>query len=256
MRTLRTIFLALGVFFLIFIIAGCSTIYVINSRNSARPEALAALASDGTVRVQQVEGQDWYVFTPTSGLVDSGFIIYPGGFVDPRAYAPLARDIAADGYQVVLVPMPLNLAVLDFGAADGIVAAFPEISSWAIGGHSLGGAMAAQYIAGNPTAMDGLALWASYPAETTDLSPLPIQAVSIFGDADGVASMSTIEAAESRLPPDTVFVQIPGGNHTQFGFYGENLQRGDNPAGISREDQQTIVVESTVQMLDSISRSN
>jgi hypothetical protein len=256
MCTLRTIILALGVFFLIFIIAGCSTIYVINSRNSAQPEALAALESNDIVTVQQAEGQDWYVFTPTSGLVDSGFIIYPGGFVDPRAYAPLARDIAAAGYQVVLVPMPLNLAVLDFGAAERVVTDFPEISSWAIGGHSLGGAVAAQYIGGNPAAMDGLALWASYPAESTDLSPLPIQAVSIFGDADGVASMDTITAAASRLPPDTVFVQIPGGNHTQFGFYGENLQRGDNPAGISREDQQAIVVESTVQMLDEIDKPN
>jgi hypothetical protein len=256
MRNLRTIFLAIGLFVLIFIIAGCSTIYVINSRNSARPEALAALNSDDIVTVQQVEGQDWYVFSPTTTSVDAGFIIYPGGFVDPRAYAPVARDIATAGYQVVLVPMPLNLAVLDFGAADKVVSAFPDISCWAIGGHSLGGAMAAQYIGENPAAMDGLALWASYPAESTDLSPLPIQAVSIYGDTDGVASMETIRDAASRLPPDTLFVLVPGGNHTQFGAYGEGLQRGDNPAEISRNDQLAIVVDSTVQMLDSIDRSN
>jgi pimeloyl-ACP methyl ester carboxylesterase len=254
MRNLRTIFLAIGVFVLIFIIAGFSTFYVLNSRNSARPEALAALDSDDAITVQQVEGQDWYVFSPTTTSVDAGFIIYPGGFVDPRAYALLARDIAAAGYQVVLVPMPLDLAVLDFSAADKVVSTFPDISSWAIGGHSLGGAMAAQYIGGNPAAMDGLALWASYPAESTDLSPLSIQAVSIYGDADGVASMENVTDAASRLPPNTVFVPIPGGNHTQFGLYGEGLQRGDNPAGISREDQHAVVVESTIQMLDSIDR--
>ena len=35
------------------------------------------------------------------------------------------------------------------------------------GGHSLGGSMAAQYIAGNPAAIRGLAFWAAYAA--TDL---------------------------------------------------------------------------------------
>jgi len=45
------------------------------------------------------------------------------------------------------------------------------------------------------------------------------------------------------LPADTVFVPIQGGNHTQFGYYGNGteLQKGDNPADISRDAQQQIV---------------
>lgn len=252
MRVIRNIFIVLGVILLILVVAGSLVFFYLNNRNAARPEALAALESDEAVTVTTPEGEDWYVFMPNDVPTDGGFIIYPGGFVDPRAYAPLARGIAEAGFPVVIVPMPLNLAVLDYGAADGVIAAFPEIGSWAIGGHSLGGAMAAEYIAGNPTSMEGLSLWAGYPAENTNLSALPLAAVSLYGDADGVASMDTILASADRLPPDAEFVLIPGGNHTQFGSYGEGLQRGDNPAGISREDQQAIVIDETIRVLESI----
>ena len=58
-------------------------------------------------------------------------------------YAPLLHDLAEDGILCVLVKMPCNLAVLDMNAADGIPECFPEVTDWYIGGHSLGGAMAA-----------------------------------------------------------------------------------------------------------------
>ena len=72
-------------------------------------------------------------------------IFYPGGRVDPRSYAPAARAIAAQGYLAVITPMPLNLAVFTPGRAAQVIAAYPEIHTWAIGGHSLGGAMAANF---------------------------------------------------------------------------------------------------------------
>lgn len=43
--------------------------------------------------------------------------------------------------------MPFNLAVLDSSAADGVINEFTNIQNWYIGGHSLGGAMAASYTA-------------------------------------------------------------------------------------------------------------
>jgi hypothetical protein len=256
MRVLKTVLIILGVVLLAGLIGGVIAYYLLNNRNFARPEAVAALESDNTVIVTTPEGTDWQVFAPVGSQPETGFIIYPGGFVDPLAYAPIARAIAEAGFLVILDPMPLNLAVLDYGAADGIIAAFPDVDNWAIGGHSLGGAMASQYIAGNPEAISGLALWASYPAEGTDLSQLPLEVVSIYGDADGVADIDTITGAAERLPRDTIFVMIPGGNHTQFGFYGEGLQRGDNVAGISREEQQMIVIDNTVQMLELINQGN
>lgn len=248
----RALLTLLAALFVVFILIGTGLFLFLNSRNAARPEAIAALQSDDSVTVNRPDGEDWYVFTPTKADPSTGFIIYPGGFVDPVAYAPTARDVAEDGYFVVIDPMPLNLAVLDIEAADKIIAAYPQISAWAIGGHSLGGAMAAEYVAGNPDRIEGLALWAAYPASNTDLSGNDLAAVSIYGDADGVASIADVLDGANRLPDSTVFVLIPGGNHTQFGRYGEGLQRGDNPAAISRDEQEQIVVDSTVEMLSSI----
>jgi len=252
MSTRQRFLLSLTILLLAVAGSGFRTYEVLNARNQARPEAVDALQSDGKVTITRPEGQDWYVFAPTAAPPTTGLILYPGGFVDPVAYAPFAHEIAQQGFLVVIDPMPLNLAVTDSEAADAIIAAHPEIDAWAIGGHSLGGAMAAEYISNNPGAMAGLALWAAYPAENTDLSAQPITVGSVYGDADGVASIEDVRGAAGRLPPDTTFVAIPGGNHTQFGFYGENLQRGDNPAGIDRDDQRAAIVAATVQMLQSL----
>ncbi|MGD2078149.1 MAG: alpha/beta hydrolase, partial [Chloroflexota bacterium] len=77
---------------------------------TAGPEqvALDALISDEVVTVD--EG-DWLTFEPVESAAETGLIFYPGGYVDPRAYAPAAREIAAAGYLVVVPAMPLNLAV-------------------------------------------------------------------------------------------------------------------------------------------------
>lgn len=255
-RAVRYILAGLLVLLLAGLVIG--TIYVVsaNNRNAARPEAVAAMQSDELVAVSEPANEDWIVFSPTGQTPTTGFIIYPGGFVDPIAYAPVARAIAAAGYLTVIDPMPLNLAVLGIQGADDIIDSFPNITSWSIGGHSLGGAMAAEYTYRNPGAVDGLALWAAFPAANSDLSTFDIQAVSIYGDADGVASPQDVVDGANRLPADTVFVLIPGGNHTQFGHYGEGLQQGDNPATIDRAEQQQIVVDATTDMLSMTDLSN
>ena len=97
------------------------------------PEALAALQSDSQVKVTT---DPWLVFQPTQSTPTTGLIIYPGGRVDPRAYAPQARAIAEKGYLVVIVPMPLNLAVFGSGRASSVIQAYPDIEKWVIGGHS------------------------------------------------------------------------------------------------------------------------
>jgi acetyl esterase/lipase len=209
------------------------------------PEAMVALESDELVTV---ETEPWLIFTPTDQTPTTGFIFYPGGKVDYRSYAPQARAIAEAGYLVVIPEMPLNLAVFDANAADDIIAAYPDIENWAIGGHSLGGAMAAQYVYNNPDAVDGLVLWASYPAGSNDLSGIDIAVTSIYGSSDGVATPDQVLAGESLLPADTVWVEIEGGNHAQFGWYGD--QAGDNPANISREEQQAQTVAATVTLLE------
>ncbi len=211
----------------------------------AMPEALQALQSDVQVEVSDA---DWLSFTPTGPQPQTGLIFYPGGRVDYRAYAPAAHQIAAQGYLVVIVRMPLNLAVLDAGAAAEVIAAHPEIDHWAVGGHSLGGAMAATFASRMPEAVQGLVLWAAYPSAADDLSGSGLHVASIYAMLDGLATREQIEASRALLPADTTWTAIEGGNHAHFGWYGE--QSGDNPAAISRSAQQALIVQSTLALLE------
>jgi hypothetical protein len=209
------------------------------------PEAEAALISDERV---SVDSEPWLTFTPSAASA-SGLIFYPGARVPPEAYAPPMRAIAEAGYTSIVPSMPLGLAVLSPDAADGIIEAHPEIEHWVIAGHSLGGAMAAQYAAGHE-AIDGLALWAAYPPDGTDLSGAGIAVGSVHATADGLVTSEEIEDSRTRLPPDAVFTEIDGGVHAGFGWYGE--QEGDGTATISRDEQQAQAVEATLDLLDAV----
>jgi hypothetical protein len=211
------------------------------------PEALIALQSDSEVTVTT---EPWLVFQPTNQVPTTGLIIYPGGRVDPRAYAPIAHSIAAQGYLVVIVPMPLNLAVFGANRAESVIQSYPDIQNWVIGGHSLGGSMAALYADKHRDQINGLVLWASYPASSNDLSDSNTKVISIFGTQDGLATKDKIDASRVLLPADTTWVPIEGGNHGQFGWYGD--QPGDNPATISRQDQQSQIIQATLDFLKSM----
>jgi hypothetical protein len=113
--------------------------------------------------------------------------------------------------------------------------------------------MAASYAYNHSDQIDGLVLWASYPASSNDLSHSTIMTTSISASLDGLSTTDKIAASRSLLPTDTNWVQIEGGNHAQFGWYGD--QTGDNPATISRVDQQAQVIKSTLDLLNSVSNT-
>ena len=119
-------------------------------------EAYDALEPDSAVIVSTT---DWLVFQPAISNKSVGFIIYPGGRVDFRSYAPMAHRIAAKGYLVVIVRMPFNLAVFGVNIARDVIKSYSQISTWVISGHSLGGTMAAQFAHENPSEVNGLVLW-------------------------------------------------------------------------------------------------
>jgi pimeloyl-ACP methyl ester carboxylesterase len=208
------------------------------------PEALTALQSDARV---QVTSGAWLTFHPANGQPQTGLILYPGGRVDYRAYAPEGRDIAAEGYLVVIVHMPLNLAVFNPGAAAAVIAAHPEIQYWAVGGHSLGGSMAANFVYTHPGTVQGLVLWASYPAASNSLRQAGAQVLSISGTLDGLSTPDKIENSRALLPEETAWVVIEGADHAGFGWYGD--QPGDTPAAITRGEQQKHIVQATVDFL-------
>lgn len=194
--------------------------------------------------VEVVSG-DWLVFRPKGVNPDTGLVLYSGARVDPRAYAPLAYRIAEAGYLVVIPKLPFNLAVLNLDAATDVIARYPDVDYWAVGGHSLGGSMAAQYAYEHQDSVQGLVLWAAYPASGTDLASADLRVLTVYGSLD--AAQDDIEANSAMLPSDTTYVEIDGGNHEQFGWYGD--QAGDPDATISREEQQSTIIVATIELL-------
>ena len=223
--------------------------FIIWSSTPLKPmlEALAALQSDADV---QVTSDGLTVFTPLGKQPSAGLIFYPGGRVDYRAYSPYLHSLASQGYLVVLVPMPLNLAVFAPDKAGAVIREFPQVKTWAVGGHSLGGAMAAHYAAQHPDQVQGLVLLAAYPAESDSLAGLATKVISIHATQDGLATPAKIEASRLLLPENTRFVTIQGGNHAQFGWYG--LQGGDGVATITREEQHSQLLQATIDFMQTL----
>jgi hypothetical protein len=211
-------------------------------------EALGAMESNANVTVK--ESGNFIVFTPTSNKPITGFIFYPGGHVDYRSYAPIAQEIASHGYMVSIVRMPLSLAVFGINKADEVITAYPDMRYWVIGGHSLGGSMAASYADKHRDKMQGLVLWASYPVTSDNLSSTNLKGLTTFGSNDQVMNRDNFNATRELLPPGTIMRVIQGGNHAQFGNYG--LQPGDGTATISAADQQTQAADLTVRLLRAV----
>lgn len=183
------------------------------------------------------------VFEPESSTV--GLIFYPGGKVENDAYKPLMAACAEQGILCVLVEMPFNLAVFDINAADGIQEQYPEIESWYIGGHSLGGSMAASYLKKNYEKYEGLILLGSY--STADLSDTDLDVLSIYGSEDGVLNRDKYNENKSNLPSDYTEVILSGGCHAHFGMYG--AQEGDGQPMITPEEQIYLTVSEIVKFM-------
>lgn len=185
----------------------------------------------GTAEIPVTETDD--TITIGSHDAERGLIFYPGAKVEPAAYVPLMQDLAQDGFYCVIVKMPFNLAFFNINAADLIIAE-NGIEHWWIAGHSLGGAMAAQYASGNANKLEGIALLGAYTA--SDLSATDLTALVIYGSEDGVLNRAKLTDYEGNLPAATETHVIEGGNHAQFGNYG--AQDGDDEATITAAQQQ------------------
>ncbi|USG64655.1 alpha/beta hydrolase [Brevibacillus ruminantium] len=198
-----------------------------------RPDeaAMQAMKSGNGVKVEEVEG---LIIFEGGENNPPGVIFYPGGLVGPESYAPIARLLALSGHRTVIVKMPMNLAITGVDRADDVLKGYPK-ETFVIGGHSLGGVMAARYAAVHPEKVAGVFLLASYPDQKGNLKESGLPVLSLIGSRDGVMNRTEYEKARQFLPDHTTYLAIPGGNHAQFGSYG--AQKGDQPAVISPEDQ-------------------
>ena len=213
--------------FLIFLLGMIFLIYV-RQYSPADPSAKAALQSDSTVSVTKTD-YGWFFDGPSE---TDAIIFYPGGKVEETAYAVLLHDLAAKGMDACLVRMPFHLAVLGRNKAAHVMKEY-DYDHWYIGGHSLGGVMAADYAADHSADLDGVYLLAAYPAKPLSENT---QTVMIYGSEDSVLNMEKLKEANQYLPSDSDTCVIQGGNHAQFGNYG--TQKGDGTASISSEEQQ------------------
>ena len=228
------------------------------------PEALDALTSSAAVAVSIVEVDSWdgdtpaplddniyYAFAPKHKQPGAGFMILPGGNCDPRSYAPAAHAIAAKGFFTCIIPVPSCVAVLGYMRGDRILQDHPQIASWVMGGHSVGGTAAGAYAKASGK-LSGVVIWASLADPASKLNESAIKVLSVYGSLDGRATPEQVRENAVYLPADTVFVEIEGGNHTQFGWIdpypNEHIEL-DNAATITIEEQQEILIEVTSDFL-------
>lgn len=226
----RRLWIVLGIILAAILLVCAGFAVYVGDYYHADETAVQAMAIADDVAVGKTDG-DTIVFAPSNPK--AGLIFYPGGKVEYTAYAPLMRSCAEKGILCILVKMPCNLAVLDMNAADGIAEQYPDIDRWYIGGHSLGGAMAAAYAADHSGELDGLILLAAY--STKDLKDSGLDVLSVYGSEDQVLNREKYGEYQENLPSGTTETIIEGGCHAGFGSYGP--QKGDGTPMITGEEQ-------------------
>lgn len=191
-------------------------------------QAITAFSAEYSVQGREV-ADGVIAYEPEAPV--AGLIFYPGGLVEYTAYEPLMIACADKGMLCVLVEMPFHLAVLDMNAADGIQEKFPEVEQWYIGGHSLGGSMAASFAAKHADDFEGVVLLGAY--STADIKSLDV--ISLYGSEDKVMNKEKYDQYLSNLPDGFTEIVIDGGCHAGFGMYG--VQDGDGTPAISAQEQ-------------------
>ena len=215
------------------LITGCAV--YLGDYYRADSKAVAAYSSVSGVKIDS-DSEGIITFIPESET-DTALVFYPGGKVEYEAYIPLMSECAERGIMCVLIEMPFNLAVFDVNAAQGIQEKYPQIENWYIGGHSLGGSMAASFAAENPDAFSGIVLLGSY--STADITGFDV--LSVYGSEDKVLNAEKYEKYKTNLPKNFTEFVIDGGCHAYFGTYG--LQDGDGTPKITNEQQIELTAE-------------
>jgi hypothetical protein len=209
---------------LITIIAAFTAITLIYLNMDQYGPSETALATAETYNIEKVDG-NYQTLNDTS----VGLIMYPGAKVDPLAYSYLAST----GYNVFIIDTPYNIAMFQPNEAQNIMDDNPQIDSWYIMGHSLGGVVAYNYET-NPN-VEGIISLASYPIVDESNLDSPTDILALYAVNDGLVS----EDERAVLPKNSQIVIIEG-NHAGFGNYG--IQEKDNQSPITSDAQNELIV--------------
>jgi predicted alpha/beta-hydrolase family hydrolase len=217
----------------------------------ASSAAKAATQADSTMDVTREDGV--WSFDPRASPSDRILVFFPGALVDPRAYAPLGRAVAAEGFRMILVELPRRGA---FGGAESpelrvrlarALASVADSESVVLGGHSRGAVVASSAAAGGLRNLGGMVLIGTSHPRDVDLSDLSVPVTKIVGTRDGLASPAEVRQNEDLLPDQTRWIWVEGGNHSQFGWYG--FQPMDRRATIPAAEQREIMIEEVLDLL-------
>ncbi len=218
------------------LVAGVAAFFIyVGIYQHATNDALTYLEDSTLSKVE--DKNDYVTFQPKDGKSTNGFIFYPGGKVEYKAYAPLLRDLSDQGISSILVKMPFNLAVFNINGADNKQSLMPNVTSWYIGGHSLGGAMASSYLGNHAKEYNGVVLLAAY--STVDLTSSNLKTLSLLASNDKVINKDKYDSNRKNLPQLEEHT-IEGGIHSYFGDYG--IQGGDGSPTITVVEQRKEVV--------------
>ncbi len=219
---------------------------------TAEAPALAAMQSSSTVTV--VETLTSIEMAPTGTPSATAIFFEPGAKVEARAYAATLRPLAEAGFTVVIAKQPLAIAFLSLSDFDTTRSVFPAVDRWVVGGHSLGGVVAAIQAddgdSDTSAPVVGLFFYASLPASDIS-SSLTARVLSLSAAHDGLATPTDIDAAKPLLPPDTQYIVISGAVHAYFADYG--AQPGDGIPTVSHDKARSEIAKATLDFVREVS---
>jgi hypothetical protein len=213
------------------------------------PEVRAALRSDGEVEVVLPEHESWMAMSPAKAVAIAGLILYPEGHMDIKSYAPIGREIARLGVHVVFLSRRVETEYPEAEEQqriEAVMASYPQIETWAVGGHTWGAEFAAGYAANHPDRVAGVVLWAGRLNVTTSLADRDLPVLMVYGTLDD-ENIDLVASNMPLLPQHTKWVAIEGGNRVQFANFGP--MPADVAATITSEVQQAQAAAATVEFL-------
>ncbi len=198
--------------------------------------------------ISVLETGDQITFKSDTTKNNIEIILFQGGLTDPKAYAPLARKFAENGFTCHLIKMDWRLPQYDYQKISNLFEL--KKGNYVIGGHSQGGKMAAQFVYENPNLMKGLFLMGTSHPRDIDLSSQTIPCIKLYSENDGLASVEEVMANKNMLPKEAKLIMVKGGNHSQFGYLGKLLM--DDSAEISLEEQQQETFDNLIKFMNGI----
>lgn len=187
--------------------------------------------------IMQETSYGWVIESQIRGENKGDIVYHQGAFVDAKAYLPLAEKLALVGFNVYILDSWFDLPILSVNQAKNVIKQ-ESIERPILMGHSLGGVVASM-VAEN-ISNKGLILLASYPSQNTDISKEEIRVLSFVASKDLIMDHENWTQAKSRLPEESLYINLNGGNHSQFGQYGH--QKGDGVATITMDEQMDLIV--------------